>query len=107
MHRLRQCLISRYPDTRFMTVEAAIQVIRDQNSPWVRKVDASGWLMNSPETPLSYFIECLAIRGLPQEDAAMALHKRTKRPPAGEGPAASVILDADDWKAYLAERNLL
>ena len=93
--------------TSVMTFEEAIQVMRDKNSSWVQKVEASGWLMDSPNTPLSYFIECLAVRGLPQENAAIALHKRTKRPPAGNSPAASVITDADDWKAYLTERNLL
>ena len=94
-------------DADFMTVEEAIQVIRDKDAAWVRKVDASGWLMDSPNTPLSCFIECLAVRGLPQENAAIAPHKRTKRPPAGNSPAAPVITDADDWKAYLTERNLL
>jgi hypothetical protein len=89
-----------------MTVDEAIQVIRDKDAPWVRKVDASGWLMDSPETPLSYLVECLTVRGLPQENAAIALHKRTKRPPVGTGPE-SIIRDAEDWKAYLAERNLL
>ena len=93
--------------TSVMSFEEAIQVMRDKNSSWVQKVEASGWLMDSLETPLSYFIECLAVRGLPQENAAIALHKRTKRPPAGNSPAASVITDADDWKAYLTERNLL
>ena len=61
-----------------MTVEAAIQVIRDKNSDWVRKVEASGWLMDSPITPISYLFECLATRGLPQENAAIALHKRNR-----------------------------
>lgn len=89
-----------------MTVEEAIQVIWDKDSPWVRKVDPSGWLLDSPDTPLSYFIECLAVRGLPQENAASALHKRTKRPPAGSSPGL-VITNAEDWKAYLTERNLL
>ncbi len=89
-----------------MTTEEAIQVIRDKDARWERKVDASGTLINSPDTPLSYFVECLAIRGLPQENAAIALHKRTKRPPVGKGPE-SIIRDAENWKAYLAERNLM
>ena len=90
----------------FMSIDEANQVIRDKDAAWVRKVDASGWLMDSPNTPLSYFIDCLAIRGLPQENAAIALHKRTKRSPLGKGQE-SVITDAEDWKAYLTERNLL
>jgi len=88
-----------------MTIEEAIQIIRDKDALWIRKVDASGWLMNSPETPLSYFIECLAIRGLPQENAAIALYKRTKRPIIGKGPE-SIIMDAENWKAYLVEKKL-
>lgn len=84
-----------------MTIEEAIKVIRDTEARWERKVDAIGWLINSHDTPLSYFVECLSIPGIPQEQASIALHKRTHRPTRGKGPN-SIITDTEDWKAYLA-----
>lgn len=91
---------------KFMTTEEGISIIRDKNSRWEMKVEAAAYLAENPNTPLSYFVECLSIRGLPQDFAAIALYKRTRRHRADDS-LATFIKDATDWANYLTENSFI
>ena len=89
-----------------MTLEIAKQLTRNSNTPWTTIVEASAIITSSSESTFEDLLEILKIRGLPQEWAAIALYKRTKRPSKNNTPG-SLVLDFDDWAVYLKKENLI
>ena len=83
-----------------MSIDEAIQVIRNPESAFNDCVEAAGLLADTPETPLMYLVECLKRGGLPAELAAMKLYLRTGRP-RWDASVEGVILNHDDWLNYI------
>jgi len=91
---------------KFMSIEEAIETIRNPNSTFVEQVNAADTLAQSPDTPLEYLLECLRRKGLPAETAAMRLYIKTKRPQIPPD-ITGFVSDYDDWRSYLRQRNLI
>lgn len=89
-----------------MSVEEAIKTIRDPNATFVECVKAAEVLAQSSNAPLEYLLECLKRKGLCAETAAIRLYTRTKRPRSSE-TIEGVVLDYDNWFAYLREQKLI
>jgi hypothetical protein len=86
-----------------MTLDEARQIIRDDSGDFSKWVFASGVLSSSEESSLDDLLACLRRRGLPSEMAATTLYVRTKRPRRDDS-IASIILDYDDWRAYIKQQ---
>lgn len=80
-----------------MNIDQARRTIRDDDEPFVGYCEAAGVLTDGPDSRIEDLIACLARKGLPAEMAATRLHSLT-----GRTSENGVILDADNWGAYLA-----
>lgn len=87
-----------------MTLEEAKQIIRNDSSGFPEWVFAAGVLTSSLESSLDDLLACLKRRGLPSEMGATALYVRTKRP-RQDNSVFSIVLDYDDWVAYLKQHG--
>lgn len=88
-----------------ITLEEARLLIGNSNIAWTTLVEASAIVTNSSESTFEDLLKVLKIRGLPQEWAAIALYKRTKRP-CKNNASESLVIDFDDWAAYLKKIEL-
>lgn len=88
-----------------MRLADARELINTHNIPWDATVEAAGIIANSPEATFEDLLGMLKIAGLPQEWAAIALYKRTKRP--SENRLNPLSTDYSDWAAYLKNKNLI
>jgi len=88
-----------------ITLEEARLLIGNSNIAWTTLVEASAIVTNSSESTFEDLLKVLKIRGLPQEWAAIALYKRTKRP-CKNNASEPLVMDFDDWATYLKKENL-
>jgi hypothetical protein len=88
-----------------MTLEEAKQAIRNDSSSFSDWVFAAGVLTSSQESSLEDLLACLRRTGLPSEMAATTLYVRTKRPRQDDS-IHSIVLDHDDWAAYIRQYKL-
>ena len=91
--------------TEPMRLADAKGIIASHNIPWTATVEAAGIIANSPEATFEDLLGLLKISGLPQEWAAIALYKRTKR--QSENRLNLPSTDYNDWFAYLKNENLI
>ena len=88
------------------TPQDARQIIADDAASFQDWCRAALTLIYGKGTTFDDLLCCLRRPGLPAEWAAIELYLRTNRPRVGGGPA-SVIVDADDWRRWLAEKRLV
>jgi len=88
-----------------MTLQQARQAIRDDHGGFSEWVFAAGVLTSCQDSSLDDLVACLKRTGLPSEMAATTLYLRTKRR-RQDDTVASIILDHDDWAAYIHAHNL-
>ncbi len=91
--------------TKSITVQNARLVVHDPSATWTAIVEAAAVVVNSPETTFNDLICLLKIRGLPQEWAAIALYKKTKRP--CNKSRNEFVMDVENWTNYLKKEGFI
>ena len=94
------------PSRKPMCLADAKWLIARHNVPWAATVEAAGVITNSSEATFEDLLELLKIHGLPQEWAAIALYKRTKRPRDYQR-AKPIIMDVENWTNYLKKEKFI
>ena len=92
------------PSRQPMGLADARWLINSHNIPWPATVEAAGIIANSSEATFEDLLGLLKISGLPQEWAAIALYKKTKRPNNRPNPPST---DYNDWSAYLKKEKFI
>lgn len=88
-----------------MNLDEAKKIIRDDSKQFSDWVLAAAVLTSSTQSSLDDLVACLKRTGLPCEMAATTLYVRTKRPRQDE-TIASIILDHDNWAAYIKNHSV-
>ncbi len=81
-----------------MTREEALEYLH-KGGDWPRLAEAIARIAHAPESTLDEIMLGLKYPGIVQEQAAIALHVRTKRP-RPKGPFA-LVTDPRDWAEYI------
>jgi hypothetical protein len=89
-----------------MKIDDARTCLRDDGAKFARWCEATGVVCKSKDATFDDLLLCLTRHGLPAEMAACALYTKTKRF-RKDDTICSFVLDAEDWRQYLTEKNFM